>query len=94
MYQNIYEKLALGQPAVYQIKFKGRLSSALSTFTKRFNVTPETANERFPVTMLTGELSGQTELLDVLINLNQRGHSIISVACVEVLAPQAGYART
>ncbi len=94
MYQHIYEKLEIGQPAIYQIKFKGNLSSSLSTFAKRFKVTPETANKRFPVTMLTGELSGQTELLEVLINLNQRGHSIISVACTEVLSCKDHYAQT
>lgn len=93
MYQAIYEQLEIGQPAIYQIKFKGNLSSSLSTFKKRFKVTAETANKRFPVTMLTGEISGQTELLEVLIHLNRGGHSIISVACTEVLARKDDYAQ-
>jgi hypothetical protein len=71
---------------VYQIKFKGNLSSSLKILAKRFRVTIETSDVAHPVTMLTGELSGQTELLEVLDALHKQGHSIISMACIEVIS--------
>lgn len=86
MYQRIYENLSISAPAVYQIKFKGNLSSSLAKVASRFSVTIETADLEHPVTMLTGQLSGQAELLDVLTALHKKGHSIISMTCIEVLS--------
>ena len=86
MFATIYEKLTPGQSAVYQIKFKGRLSYSLRALSKRYLMTNETSDLRYPVTMLTGEFTGQSELLRVLNALHNEGHSIIYLACVEITA--------
>ena len=92
MFKTIYEQLTPGQPAVYQIKFKGILSSSLKKLTKHLRVTTESYDAQHPVTMLTGQLSGQAELLVLMNAIHKDGYSIISLTCIEIPADNDDYA--
>ncbi len=92
MFKTIYEQLTPGQPAVYQIKFKGSISSSLEKLTKNLRVSTESFDTQHPVTMLTGQFKGQTELLNLMNAIHKEGYSIISVACIEIPADNGDYA--
>jgi|GEM_PF-3993138 len=85
MYRTIYEQLSPGQKARYQIKFKGVLSSSLNHLKQRFRVSSEVFDAEHPVTMLTGDINGQPELLSIFTELVNAGHAIISMTCIAVI---------
>lgn len=85
MYRTIYKQLGIARKALYQIKFKGTLPPSLLHLTEQFRVSSEVFDLEHPITMLTGEVNGQSELLSILNSLNHAGHAIISMTCIEVI---------
>jgi hypothetical protein len=85
MNYEFFNHLEHDRSAIYQIKVKGRVSNTIvSVFDKSVEITLETSDPDKPITMLTGQINNQEELMRVLHVLYSKRYPIISVACIEV----------
>ena len=76
------QKLALDQPATYQIKVPGHLDESWSDWAGGMTITVESEGDGPPVTTLTGTVD-QAALQGLLRRLHSLGLPLISVNCVE-----------
>jgi len=75
-------KLALDQPATYQIVVPGELGPGWSDWIE-MAITVETEGEGPPVTTLTGTVADQAALQGLLRRLYSLGLPLISLVCLE-----------
>jgi hypothetical protein len=76
------QKLALDQPATYEIKVPGHLDESWSDWAGGMTIMVESEGDSPPVTTLTGVLD-QAALQGLLRRLYGLGLPLISVICVE-----------
>ena len=75
-------KLALDQPATYEIQVPGVLDPSWSDWAGGMTITVESGRDEPPVTTLTGTISDQAALQGLLHRLYALGLPLISVICV------------
>jgi hypothetical protein len=76
--------LSLACPAKYRIRIQGYLDNTWANQLGGMNFTNHLASRRPVVTVLTGWLIDQAELLGVLSRLYNLGFPLLSVECLEI----------
>lgn len=77
------QKLALHQPARYQIKVPGHLDENWAEWVENMTIMVDRDGEGMPITILTGSVD-QAALLGLLRRLNSLGLPLIAVNYLEV----------
>jgi hypothetical protein len=75
-------KLALDQPATYEIKVPGELDPGWSDWAGGMTIRVESEGDGPPVTTLSGTVADQAALLGLLRRLYSVGLPLLSVICV------------
>ncbi len=83
MMNEVKQKLALDQPATYQIKVPGHLNESWSEWAGGMTITLESGDDGPPTTTLTGVVADQVALQGLLRRLYSLGLPLISVNWVE-----------
>ena len=79
MMKQVNQKLALDQPATYQIKVPGHLDERWSDWAEGMTITLEGGDDDPPTTTLTGVVADQAALQGLLRRLYSLGLPLISV---------------
>ena len=77
--KEVNQKLALDQPATYQIKVPGHLDESWSEWAGGMTITVERESDGSPVTILTGAVADQAALQGLLRRLYSLGLPLMSV---------------
>ena len=77
-------KLALTTPARYRVCIQGRLDNTWSDELGGMTFTNYCGSDQLMVTVLTGRVMNQAELMGVLTHLYGLGFPLLSVECVEI----------
>jgi hypothetical protein len=75
-------KLALNQPATYEIRVPGELDPSWSDWAGGMRIRAEREGDAPPVTTLTGVVADQAALMGLLRRLYSVGLPLLSVICV------------
>ena len=78
------KRLTLGTPAEYRIRVQGRLEERWFDFIGSFKITVSKESHGGPLTILSGRIQDQAELLGVLNSLYELRMPILSVELLGV----------
>ena len=76
--------LRLATPAKYRIQIQGYLDNTWADQMGRMTFTNHLASGRAPVTVLTGRVLDQAELVGLLCHLYGLGFPLLSIECLEI----------
>ena len=77
------QRLLLDTPATYRIRLQGFLDATWSSVLGNLTISVESATDRTPMTILTGRVADQAELIGALNNVYDLGYPILSVECLD-----------
>ena len=78
------QTLRLASPARYRIRIQGYLDNTWAHHFGQLTFTNQLASGQAPVTVLTGEMVDQAELVWVLTRLYGLGFPLLSIECLEI----------
>ncbi len=80
--QKPVQRLSMTQPLRYRIVVQGRIDKRMAGWFSGLEITPESFSGGPTRTSLVGTLADQAALMGLLRKLYDRGHPLLSVACI------------